>query len=58
VAGRIHAAIDLGMTLPLARRTFYYTELDPITLQMQRHDLYGMAAVGWSAALGLGVQIR
>jgi hypothetical protein len=58
VTGGIHAALDLGMTVPLARRTMYYTALDPDTLQVKRHDLYSVEAVGWSASLGLGVQIR
>jgi len=58
VAGSIHATIDLGMAVPLARRTLYYTALDPMTLQVERNDLYGMAAVGWIASLGVEVQIR
>jgi hypothetical protein len=58
VAGGIHAAIDLGMTVPLTRRTLYYTALDPATLQVERHDLWSVALVGWIASLGLGVQIR
>jgi hypothetical protein len=58
VAGGVHAAIDFGMTVPLTRRTLYYTALDPGTLQVERHDLYGVALVGWIASLGLGIQIR
>jgi hypothetical protein len=58
VAGGIHAAIDLGMTVPLARRTLYYTALDPTMLEVKRHDIYDMAPVGWIASLGLGVQFR
>jgi hypothetical protein len=58
VAGGIHAEIDLGMTVPLARRTLYYTALDPTTLQVERRDIYGMATLGWIASLGLCVQIH
>jgi len=58
VGAGIHAAIDVGMIVPLARRTLYYTALDPTTLQVERRDLYGIAAVGWIASLGLGIQIR
>jgi hypothetical protein len=58
VAGPIHAAIDFGMTVPLTRRTLYYTRLDPAMLQVERRDLYNAAAVGWTASLGLGMQIR
>ena len=58
VAGGIHAAIDVGVTVPLTRRTVYYTALDPAMLQVERHDIYRMDAVGWITSLGLRVQIR
>jgi hypothetical protein len=58
LGGGIDAAIDLGMIVPLVRRTVYYMALDPTTLQVERRDLSNMAAVGWSASLGLEVQIR
>lgn len=58
VAGGIDATIDIGMTVPLTRRTLYYTALDPTTLQVERHDIYGIAAVGWVTSVGLRVQIR
>jgi hypothetical protein len=58
VAGGVHAVADLGITVPLARRTLYYTALDPTMLQVERHDLHEIAQVGWIASLGLEVQIR
>lgn len=58
IGAGIDAAIDLGVTVPLARLTVYYTALDPAALQVVRRDLYGVATVGWIASLGLGVQIH
>jgi hypothetical protein len=58
IAGRLHAVLDLGVTVPLARRSLSYTALDPETLRVERHELADVAAVGWIASLGLGVQIR
>lgn len=58
VAGGLEVVLDAGVTVPLARRSLYYTALDPMTLQVTRHDLTETAAVGWIAALGLALQIR
>lgn len=58
IAGRLHAVLDLGMIVPLARRSLSYTALDPATLRVERHELSDTAAIGWIVSLGLGVQIR
>jgi hypothetical protein len=58
VVGGLQVVIDLGITVPLARRSLYYTALDPMTLQVERHDLTETAAVGWIASLGLALQVR
>jgi hypothetical protein len=41
--------------VPLTRRSLYYTALDPTTLQVVRHDVFDVPAVGWIASLGLAL---
>jgi hypothetical protein len=55
LVGPLDAVVDLGAMVPLTRRSLYYTALDPTTLQVVRHDVFDVPAVGWIASLGLAL---
>lgn len=55
ITSRLDALVEAGAMVPLTRRSLYYTALDPMTLEVSRHEVYAVPVVAFSVAVGLGV---